>query len=112
MPPELDKADVIRLRHMMEAAQEAIGFSIGKRRETLDTDPMFRRAVIHCLQEIGEAAERVSELTRARLPELPWNQIVGMRHRLVHVYFAVTSTWFGRSSSETFRHWSIRWRGY
>jgi len=50
---------------------------------------MFRRALIHCIQEIGEAAVRVSESTRARTTQIPWNQIVGMRHRLVHVYFDI-----------------------
>ena len=28
----------------------------------------------------------MSDAGRARIPELPWGQIVGMRHILVHVY--------------------------
>ena len=50
---------------------------------------MFRRAVVHCIQEIGEAAAQVSEESRRQTPDIPWPQIVGMRHRLVHVYFAI-----------------------
>ena len=38
---------------------------------------------------IGEAASKVSAPTRARAPELPWNEIVGMRNRLVHGYASV-----------------------
>jgi uncharacterized protein with HEPN domain len=89
MPPEIDAADQTRLRHMLEAARDALQFSVGRSREDLDSDVMYRRAIVHCIQEIGEAAVRVTQPTRAIAPELPWNQIVGMRHRLVHVYFAI-----------------------
>ena len=37
----------------------------------------------------GEAARRVGPEFRAAHPEIPWNQIVGMRHKLVHDYFEV-----------------------
>jgi len=88
MPPNIDEADKVRLRHMLAAAEQAMDFSKGRDRTSLDSDLMYRRAVIHCIQEIGEAAVRVTEPTRDLVPELPWKQIVGMRHRLVHVYFA------------------------
>lgn len=89
MPPEIDEADRVRLLHMFDAARDALQFSVGRNRANLDADTMYRRAVIHCIQEIGEAAVRVSEPTRALVPELPWKQIVGMRNRLVHVYFSI-----------------------
>jgi uncharacterized protein with HEPN domain len=38
---------------------------------------------------IGEAATKVSADTRADCPEVPWADIIGMRHRLVHAYFEV-----------------------
>lgn len=38
------------------------------------------------IEIVGEAASRLTDTTRARLPELPWKDIVGMRHRLVHGY--------------------------
>ena len=50
---------------------------------------MFRRAVVNCIQEIGEAASRVSRPGRLAAPKLPWPQIVGMRHRVVHAYFDI-----------------------
>ncbi len=45
--------------------------------------------VIHHLQIIGEAAGRISEITRVRKPDLPWPQIVAMRNILVHEYFGI-----------------------
>jgi uncharacterized protein with HEPN domain len=89
MPRESPSDDRIRMRHMLDAAQEALAFSRGRGRSDLDTDRMYRRAVVHCLQEIGEAADRVSPAGRALAPSVPWHQIVGMRHRLVHNYFDI-----------------------
>ncbi|MCC7387839.1 MAG: DUF86 domain-containing protein [Phycisphaerales bacterium] len=61
-------------------------FVRGRERGDLESDDMLRRAVKDCVQEIGEAAARVSDEGRARAPRLPWAKIVGMRHILVHVY--------------------------
>ena len=44
---------------------------------------------MHCVQLIGEAATKISEAGRVRVPELPWARIVGMRHILVHDYFKI-----------------------
>jgi len=38
---------------------------------------------------VGEAAARVSTAFRARHPDVPWRQIIGMRHRIVHDYLDV-----------------------
>lgn len=50
---------------------------------------MLRRALVNALQDIGEAAARVSDEGRARVPTLPWGQIVAARHILVHVYWGI-----------------------
>jgi uncharacterized protein with HEPN domain len=56
-PPE----DLDRLRHIVEAAREAIAFAAG----------------------------RLSPETQAMAPDLPWPKMVGMRNRLIHDYFRV-----------------------
>lgn len=89
--PEIPPADVIRLRHMLDAAREALSFSAGRNRQTLDSDAMYRRAVVNCIQEIGEAAVRVGPEARAVAPTIPWRQITDMRNRLVHVYFNINN---------------------
>jgi len=35
---------------------------------------------------IGEAASRLSAEFLAAQPHIPWRQIIGMRHRLIHGY--------------------------
>lgn len=84
----LNRADCHRLRHMLEAARQATEFSTGREKDALSCDAMYRRAIVSCLQEIGEAAVRISKPTRMRVA-IPWKQIIGMRNQLVHVYFDV-----------------------
>jgi uncharacterized protein with HEPN domain len=43
-------------------------------------------SVIRRLLVIAEAARRVSETTRQTLPNIAWQEINGMRNRLVHEY--------------------------
>jgi uncharacterized protein with HEPN domain len=45
--------------------------------------------VIRNIEIVGEAAGRVSTETTTRTPEIPWREIVGMRHRLIHGYLEV-----------------------
>ncbi len=43
-------------------------------------------SVIRRLMVIAEAARRVSDVTRQALPNISWQEINGMRNRLVHEY--------------------------
>lgn len=81
--------DLIRLRHMADAAEAAIAFAQGRNRGELDTDAMLRFALAHAIQIIGEAAARVSVAGRAMAAEIDWPVIVAMRNRLVHAYFDI-----------------------
>ena len=81
--------DRVRLLHMLDAARQALQFADGRDRQDLDDDAMLRRALKDCVQEIGEAAANVGEPGRARAAQLPWPKIVGMRHRMVHVYYDI-----------------------
>ena len=74
---------------MLSAARAAMSFVEDRTRADLDADDMLRRALVNAIQEIGEAAARVTDEGRARAPSLPWGSIVAMRHILVHVYWGV-----------------------
>jgi uncharacterized protein with HEPN domain len=83
------KDDLIRLRHMLDAAREAVEFAGNSRRKDLDGDRKLTLALVKDVEIIGEAAYQISEDTRRQLPEIPWEDIIGMRHRLVHAYFDI-----------------------
>lgn len=81
--------DLIRLRHMWEAASSAIEMASGRARPDLDQSIMLSMALTRCLEILGEAASRVTPDTRAQFPAIPFGQIVSMRNRLIHAYFDV-----------------------
>lgn len=65
----LPEPDVIRLRHMLDAVREARGYVRGKSREDLDRNTMLFRALVNCIEIVGEAAANVSGETRTRAPD-------------------------------------------
>jgi uncharacterized protein with HEPN domain len=69
-------------------------------RAEFDADIVVQMGIVHLLQIIGEAASKVSEPTRAKFPQVPWNRIVGMRHRIVHEYFRVDPDLIWRTASD------------
>jgi len=44
------------------------------------------RTRIRSLEVLGEAAGKVSATIQRSHPEIPWCEITGMRHRLIHAY--------------------------
>ena len=61
----------------------------GTRREDLDADRKLNLALVRLLEIIGEAASRTPADERARDPQIPWAQIVGLRNRLIHGYDSI-----------------------
>jgi uncharacterized protein with HEPN domain len=83
--------DLVRIRHMIEAAESAVEFVAGRTRSDLNTDRMLLFAVVRAIEIIGEAANKVTEETRASESAIPWRALVGMRNRLIHAYFEVNT---------------------
>jgi len=68
----MDKADKVRLRHMLDAMQDAVGFVAGSQRDALDTDRMLSLSFVKGIEIIGEAAGCISDDVRSRHPQIPW----------------------------------------
>ncbi|NLD35478.1 MAG: DUF86 domain-containing protein [Desulfatiglans sp.] len=83
------KNDIIRLRHMLDAAIEAEGFISEKDRNDISNDRKLELALVKCVEIIGEAASSVSKECRDEFPQIPWSDIIGMRNRLIHAYFEI-----------------------
>jgi uncharacterized protein with HEPN domain len=85
----MQKDDAVRLRHMLDAAQEAAFFAQNKTRSSLDTDRQLVLSLVKSIEIIGEAAANVTAKCREDFPQIPWRDIISMRNRLTHVYFDI-----------------------
>jgi len=83
------KTDSDYLRDMLQYAEEAQALVSGRAAEDLMADRALRYALQYCLLVIGEAASRISETTREKIPNIPWRQVVGMRNWLAHGYSVI-----------------------
>ena len=81
-----DHDDKVRLRHMLDHAQEAISMVGERQRQDLGQDRMLELALVRLIEIIGEAAARISLESRTDHPSIPWPEIIGMRNRLIHGY--------------------------
>lgn len=81
--------DDIRLRHMLDAAKQALTFMEGRSKVSLDADAMLLLAVVKAIEIVGEAATKITKERQATIPQIPWPQIISMRNRLTHAYFDI-----------------------
>ncbi len=81
--------DYIRIRHMLDAAQEAVSFINNHTRAGLEDNRMLVLSLVKSIEIIGEAASKVTKESRERCPEVPWSDIIAMRNRLIHAYFDI-----------------------
>lgn len=77
------------MAHILQAVQRIRDYLDGLSETQFIGDELRQDAVIRNLEIIGEAAGKVSSELRAAHSDVPWTDIAGMRHRLMHGYFAV-----------------------
>jgi uncharacterized protein with HEPN domain len=81
--------DRIRLQHMLDAAREALSFADGHSREDLNSNRMLTLSLVKCIEIVGEAASRIAQESQQQGSQIPWQDIVSMRNRLIHGYFDI-----------------------
>lgn len=84
--PERDSG---RLRDIIQAAKNVISFTDGLTREELSNDKLRYFAVVKNVEIIGEAAYMLSPAFKEQHQDIPWEDIIRMRHVLVHGYSSI-----------------------
>jgi uncharacterized protein with HEPN domain len=79
-------------RQMRDYATEAIEMVSDRHRRDLDGNRMLALALTRLVEVVGEAAARVPRDVQLQSPDIPWSDVVGMRHRLIHGYDEVDLT--------------------
>jgi uncharacterized protein with HEPN domain len=80
------------LQHILDAIDRATNYVAGMGVEDFAGDTRTQDAILHSLQVIGEAANKI-RATNPQFaqdhPDIPWDLIYGMRNRIVHNYFEI-----------------------
>jgi uncharacterized protein with HEPN domain len=71
---------------MLLAAGDARRFVEGLDQARFDASKLHQAAVARRVGIIGEAATKVSREFRDAHAGIPWREIIGVRHRLIHDY--------------------------
>jgi uncharacterized protein with HEPN domain len=85
---ELGRA-LLHLRDMLSYSRRGFAFVEHTDEDAFQANEEKQFATIRALEVIGEAAKQVPEPIRLLEPQIPWQQIAGMRNKLIHHYFGV-----------------------
>ena len=83
------RRDDAYLLDILIAVRQALKFVEGVKKSEFEDNDLLQSAVMRPLEIIGEAASKISSKMRKVNPQIPWNEMVGMRNRLIHEYFRV-----------------------
>jgi uncharacterized protein with HEPN domain len=81
--------EFLYLRHVLDAINIIEEYLQGVDEEHFKATRLLQDGTIREIEIIGEAVKNVSKDIRKSYPEVPWQDIAGMRDKLIHGYFGV-----------------------
>ncbi len=79
----------IYLQHIVDASDKISTYIDNCDEETFKIDNLIQDGVIRQLEIIGEATKNIPNDFRNKHNHIPWQDIAGMRDKLIHHYFGV-----------------------
>jgi uncharacterized protein with HEPN domain len=85
----MKRDESVYLRHILDAISKIDSYLQNVTEENFMQQSLIQDGVIRKLEIIGEAVKRMSINLRSQNPDIPWQDIAGMRDKLIHDYFGV-----------------------
>ena len=83
------KNDQVYLEHILEAISKIESFVNGLTKFDFDRNVLIQDAVIRNFEIIGEATKKISKQFTQKHSGIPWQDMAGMRDKLIHDYLDV-----------------------
>ena len=84
-----DRSDILLIEDMLESSEKILTYVNDLDYHDFFSNTLIQDAVVRNFEIIGEASNRISESFRYLNPQISWNELRGLRNRLIHEYFGV-----------------------
>lgn len=78
-----------RLEHILQACDDLLESKDKYEFESVKDDPVIFFGFVKLAEIIGEASYMITKEFRELHSEIPWQQMIGLRHVLVHGYYTI-----------------------
>ena len=85
------RIDAVLIEDILDALNKIDKYLLNINKEQFEDDDMRIDAVVRNLEIIGEASNRISVELKEKYQHINWVQIRGLRNRIVHEYFGVST---------------------
>ncbi len=85
----MQRDDSVYMRHILDAVNRIEEYVRGIDEQAFLKNTLVQDAVIRQFEIIGEAVKRLSNQVRTQHRQIPWQEMAGMRDKLIHDYFGV-----------------------
>jgi uncharacterized protein with HEPN domain len=85
----MERDESVYLRHMLDAIARIEEYLQGIDRQAFHHQYLVQDGVIRQLEIVREATKHLTDKLRKKYAHVPWQDISGMRDKLIHDYFGV-----------------------